>query len=197
VVPDASVRVTLDEVMTGCNKFATKKTICPRCNGTGNSGINPYGEGFGTGYGFVNWNGARRADDHSDPDKKPSCLKCKGAGEFTVFASMFEIPRGVMDGSVLRLGDSSRRHFMIKVNEEKHPFFSRQGNGLYCEKHVDAEILKTGGEVTINYLNNTSLTIIVPPNCNPSDTILRLSNKGLPDLNTKLYGDLYCRLLPI
>ena len=191
VKPDATVLVTLDEIESGVTKHASKKSLCRRCNGTGDSNNNPYGNADSR-TGFINW--SNRASHQPDPEKKSSCSKCSGTGEAIEFSSLFVIPSGALDGATFKLCSNSGTHHMIRIFCIKHSVFERQGNNLYCSLRVPEEVMSTGGVVHLQYLNNKILEISVPPNSS-YEKLLRLTNKGLPDLNTKVYGDLYCRLV--
>lgn len=190
VKPDATVFVTLDEIESGATKHASKKSLCRRCNGTGDSNNNPYGAADSR-TGFINW--SNRASHQPDPEKKSSCSKCSGTGEATEFSSLFAIPSGAPDGATFKLSSSSGIHYMIRAFDIKHPVFERKGSNLYCTLRVPEEVMIAGGVVHLQYLNNKILEISVPTNSSYQQ-MLRLTNKGLPDLNTKVYGDLYCRL---
>ncbi len=184
----AEIELTLEEIETGIEKHLSSKILCPRCNGTGKLSENPYGDNSGS----INWSANRVGQTYVDPTKD-KCYKCTGLGEMFLFAGKFTIPHGLENGDVIRLG-LNNRYFSFKIKEMPHYLFTRKGNDLYYSKKVDSSILRDGGKLHIDHLNGKKFLVTVPPACDFNDTTLRLEKNGLPDLNTKEYGDFYLKL---
>lgn len=98
-----------------------------------------------------------------------------------------KIPPGVEDGSRIRFTD-----FFIVVNVRPHPIFQREGADIYISVQIPLWIAIKGGEVKIPTLNGETGIRIRPGT--QSGTILRLSGKGMPHLNTGRRGDFYIKL---
>ncbi len=186
----AIVELTLEEIETGVAKHLSAKALCSRCNGSGRLSENPYGDS--SNVGAVNWSANRVGKGYVDPERD-KCYKCTGTGEMFLFAGTFNIPAGLENGDVVKLG-LNNRHYSLKVKELPHPLFTRKGNDLYLSKKVDASILRDGGKLHIDHLNGKKFVVTVPVACDFFDTTLRLEKNGLPDLNTKEYGDFYLKL---
>jgi curved DNA-binding protein len=108
-----------------------------------------------------------------------------------------KIPRGVGDGSTIRLagqggagahgGRPGDLHLRVKLRE--HPWVRRDGRDLYIDLPVTVPEAALGGEVTLPTFEG-SVRLRVPPGTQ-SGKKLRLRGKGMPDLHGDERGDLY------
>ena len=107
------------------------------------------------------------------------------------------IPQGVQDGSQVRypnLGPEDT-DLLIIFRIQPHTKFKRlRGLDLAIEIEVDFWQLVLGTEFLFNHLDNSEITIKVPPQTKPNGT-LRLNKKGLQ--SDRQVGDLYVRIVPI
>lgn len=147
--------------------FFTVQTTCPTCHGTGQV--------------------------ISDP-----CPKCNGTGvvEKDSLISV-KIPAGVEDGMRLRVsneGDTGpnnggRGDLYVQIHVKNDTDFERRGNDLYAKKLVNYPKAVFGGEVLVKTLEG-SKTIQLPAGIQVGHQ-LRLHGAGIPDIRTKIRGDIY------
>jgi DnaJ-class molecular chaperone len=194
VVPDATVWITLSDVERGILRKASKKTLCPSCNGSGqlNGGVRTIG-------GTV-W-GQKQVYASEEDHKLNRCPSCKGTGEVVDFDCYFDIPPGVYDGAVIKLSCLDRnknqvhrnRTKNIKVRVEAHMFYSVTGNDLNTTHSLRNEEMIEGCEFKIRNIHGGMMTVICPPNVSKGMR-LKLTGKGLPDLQSREFGNLYIKL---
>lgn len=196
VVPDVTIWMSLDQLESGYFAHASKMTICPHCSGSGKE------EEFARGSIGANvWSKKQQipykgsAKDH----EANICWVCKGKGEIKDFDGYFDIPQGAPDHSVLKLTLHTRDKRPtgaaknIKIREESHPHITRKGNDLYNVTQVTAQQLLEGGKHQISTLNGKRLIVTIP-RASENNQVLRLSGCGLPDLQTRMRGDMYLTL---
>ena len=100
------------------------------------------------------------------------------------------IPRGVKNGSVIRLKGEGLR---LRIRLEKDPRFDAEGHNLTVEVPVDPATAALGGKVDVPTLDGT-VEMTVPPGAS-SGARLRLRGKGLPkSAHGDAAGDLFARL---
>jgi curved DNA-binding protein len=111
-----------------------------------------------------------------------------------------KIPRGVVDGSTIRLsgqggpgahgGSSGDLHLRVRLRE--HPWVRRDGKDLLIDLPVTVPEAVLGGEVTLPTFEGP-VRLRIPPGTQ-SGRKLRLRGKGMPDLRGGPRGDLYAVL---
>ena len=100
------------------------------------------------------------------------------------------IPRGVKDGSVIRLKGQGLR---LRIKLKKDPRFTVDGHDLTAEVGLPPATAALGGKVDVPTLDGT-VAMTVPPGTS-SGGRLRLRGKGLPtSARGDDAGDLYARL---
>ncbi|BAM05199.1 DnaJ C-terminal domain-containing protein [Phycisphaera mikurensis] len=100
------------------------------------------------------------------------------------------IPRGVKDGSVIRLKGQGLR---LRIRLKKHPRFDVDGHNLTAEVPIDPATAALGGKVDVPTLDG-DVEMSVPPGAS-SGARLRLRGKGLPtSASGEGAGDLFARL---
>jgi curved DNA-binding protein len=113
-----------------------------------------------------------------------------------------KIPPGALPGKRLRIPGKGRPGPMggpagdlyIKLREQEHPVFKREGNDLYVDRHIRFTEAALGTKVTAPTLDGKTMSLKVPPGTQ-SHTKMRLKNYGIPFANGKSRGDQYVRII--
>lgn len=111
------------------------------------------------------------------------------------------VPKGARDGDTIRyqgLGDDFDSRFRrgdlnVKIKISKHPLFDRDGDNLWTKQHINALDLILGCSIIVTTLGGNKIEINVPPGTN-SNTTLRVSDHGLPNLDTGRKGNLFVKV---
>lgn len=118
--------------------------------------------------------------------RRLDCARCGGSGVVMQPAKFdVNIPAGLEDGTVLRVGEHAR----LKVHIAPHPRFVRQGTHLKGRLMVPVPIAAAGGEVRVRPLIGEAVVVKIPPHTNHGK-VLRLKGLGLPSRTTRQRGDL-------
>jgi DnaJ-class molecular chaperone len=96
-----------------------------------------------------------------------------------------KIPAGVDDGMKIRFDD-----FDVLVRVRPDNRFRREGQDVYVEKKISFPLAALGGEITIETLENTLVTLRVRPGTK-SGTTVRLRGHGIVYPQQSHKGDLY------
>jgi len=209
------VKLTLSDVANGVEKKikVKKKVSCTTCSGTGAKDGNSYSTCStcnGTGQvtrvqntilGQMQTASTCPSCNGEGKTITAKCPKCSGEGilvEEEVIS--INIPAGVADGmqlSVSGKGNAARRggvngDLIILIQEEEHPELVRDGNDLLYNLFISfpdavlgkaVEIPTIDGKVKVKLESGT-----------PAGKILRLRNKGIPDVNGYGKGDLLVKI---
>ncbi len=158
------------QVITSRGFFQVSQT-CPRCKGTGSIIENP-------------------------------CKKCKGEGRTEQTSKIkLKIPAGIDDGVRLRStrnGEAGIRggpagDLYVVVHVAEHAVFQREEDKLYCEVPISFMTAALGGEIQVPTLEGQASLKI--PSGTQSNTMFKLRGRGMPDMNTKVRGDLLTRVM--
>ena len=158
------------QVITSRGFFQVSQT-CPRCKGTGTIIENP-------------------------------CKKCKGEGRVEQTARIkLKIPAGIDDSARLRSsrnGEAGIRggapgDLYVVIHVAEHAVFQREEDNLYCEVPVSFITAALGGEIQVPTLEGKA-SLKVPAGTQ-SNTMFKLRGRGVPDMNTKVRGDLLTRVM--
>jgi len=111
------------------------------------------------------------------------------------------IPAGVKNNDVVKFrgyGDDSirglpRGDLILKIRVKKHPKWERDENNLMCVIAVDVFDCILGGKVDLKTLDDSTLSINIPPATN-AGTVLSIGGYGLPDINTGKKGNIYVKI---
>ncbi|HEC43072.1 MAG TPA: molecular chaperone DnaJ [Bacteroides sp.] len=125
------------------------------------------------------------------------CTICYGEGivkDEEVIA--ISIPAGVAEGMQMNVagkGNAARRggikgDLLVMIHEEAHPELIRDGNDLLYNLHISIPQAALGTPVEIPTVEG-KVKIKIEPGTQPG-RILRLRNKGIPDVNGYRRGDL-------
>ena len=158
------------QVITSRGFFQVSQT-CPRCQGTGTIIENP-------------------------------CKNCKGEGRVEKTSKIkLKIPAGIDNGARLRStknGEAGIRggpagDLYVVIHVVEHTVFQREEDNLYCEVPVSFITAALGGEIQVPTLEGQAALKI--PAGTQSNTMFKLRGRGMPEMNTKVRGDLLTRVM--
>ena len=217
--PGSDLRIklslTLEEIATGiekkikvrkqkrcdvCSGTGTRagstKTTCPQCNGAGE--IRQVSRSmFGQ---FVNISTCPTCEGEGRIIKEP-CTTCHGEGRVQGETTIkVNVPAGVSEGNYIPLhgqGNAGRRggpsgDLLVVIEEEPHPYFTRNGDDIIYDHLVSFPVAALGGEVEIPTLKGKAKLTIDPGT--PSGRMLRMRDRGIPHLNGRGSGDQLVRI---
>jgi len=178
---------------------------CPQCGGSGRIVTSPDSvckTCKGTGQARVAqgpFNFTRTCPDCGGTGRSGEpCPSCRGAGVVASTETIdVAIPAGVDNGSRIRLagkgepghqgGSSGDLYIVTRV--QPHPVFKREGDSLLVDVPVTVGEAMNGAEVSVPTPGG-SVQLKVPRGTK-SGQRLRLKGKGVPNLKTKVPGDMY------
>lgn len=210
-----TVKLTLEEMATGTTKkIKVKKHVaCQECNGTGekdghSSSECPscHGRGYRTEirnsfFGQMQTTVQCSTCGGAGKVIKDKCPKCYGEGIVTGEETIeIKIPAGVYGGMQLSMegkGNAARHggingNLLIAIQEIEHDKLQRDGIDLIYNLYISVPDAILGCEAEIPTLQNKVKVKIDAGT--QSGKILRLRNKGLPDINGYGQGDLIVRI---
>jgi len=176
---------------SGCEPGKNKE-VCKRCNG---QGVVIAASGF-----FRIQQDCPACGGRGEVITHP-CRNCRGTGMVKERQRLsIKIPAGVETGSRLRLagkGEGGTQNgppgdLYVVLHVSPHSIFQREGVDLFCDVPVPFEVSALGGEVEVPTLEGWARLKI--DSGTENGKILRLSGKGVYDLNTNERGDLHVRL---
>ena len=111
------------------------------------------------------------------------------------------IPPGVQHGQQIRyqgMGDHSIRDvpagdLILNVYIKHHPTFTREGDDIITEKRINVWEAILGSSIDVATVDGKTLTISVPAGTQ-SDTILSCRGEGIPNMRTRVRGNLLIRI---
>ncbi|MFV1993860.1 MAG: molecular chaperone DnaJ [Verrucomicrobiales bacterium] len=205
------LEITLEEAAVGVTKELEleKFGTCDRCEGSGASdggGSKACSTCGGVGQvissrGFFQVQQTCPTCDGAGETLANPCPRCDGGGRAQKKSRLkITIPKGITEHARLRSsgnGDAGSRggpggDLYVVIHIAEHEIFERDGNDLYCEMPLPFTKAALGGELLVPTLEGKA-SIKVPAGTQ-STTIFRLRDKGLPDLESALKGDLLVRV---
>lgn len=213
----ASVRITFDESISGCEKELeiVLKDECETCHGSGaKPGTSPETCQRCGGKGKVAYtqqslfgvvqNVQTCPECHgSGKVIKEKCSECRGSGYIASKKRIkVSIPAGIDNGQSVRLRDKGepgrnggpRGDLLVEVLVSRHPIFQRQDMDIYSTAPITYAQAALGGEVRINTVDGDVLYEVKPGT--QTDTRIRLKGKGVPSIRNKaVRGDHYVTLV--
>jgi molecular chaperone DnaJ len=205
------VKLNLQEIANGTEKKikVNKYVQCKNCDGTGAKG----GSSFST-CSTCNGSGQVRRVSNTflgQMQTVSECPTCNGEGKIITDKCTscygegivkeeeiisISIPAGVAEGMQMNVsgkGNAARRggvngDLLVMIQEETHPDLIRDGNDLLYNLHISIPQAALGTPVEIPTVDG-KVKIKIDPGTQPGK-ILRLRNKGLPDVNGYRKGDL-------
>ncbi|MBK8805654.1 MAG: molecular chaperone DnaJ [Bacteroidales bacterium] len=207
------IKVTLDltEVINGAEKTikVKKKAPCKECNGLGAespSDIINCSTCHGSGYvtrvsntflGQMQQTAPCPSCGGEGKTIAKKCTHCYGEGVVDTEEKLqFHIPAGVGEGMQLTVSGKGNtgRHggingdLLVVIQEEKHPELERDGNDLIYNLNISIPDAILGNTTEIPTAEGRAKIKIDPGTY--SGKVLRLRNKGIPDVNGYGRGDL-------
>lgn len=165
----------------------TKKNTCSECRGTGEIRMS---QGF-----FSFRQTCPRCHGEGVRIEKP-CRECRGSGRVQKKRKIeLKIPPGIETGNRLKIsgeGEAGERggprgNLYVLIRVKPHPIFDREGNDVLCEVKIDMIQATLGTKVEAPTLYG-KVQLKIPPGTQPG-TILRIKDKGFPDLRGRGRGD--------
>ncbi len=198
---DTEINVPRTETCDNCNgsgaKPGTNPKTCSQCNGTGQSR-----QSRRTAFGMFTQISTCPKCHGDGTIIKDYCPKCNGKGIIQRTRSIeLKIPKGVDDGSQLRLsgegeaGSSSGSNgdLYIVIHIKKHPKYNRRGSNLHMVREVSFPEAALGGKIDVETLDGTLGSLKIPEGTQNGD-ILKIKNKGMPEIHGRGFGDLYIEI---
>ena len=213
----ASVRITFEEAMAGCEKELelNLKDECPNCHGTGaKPGTAPETCSKCGGKGKVMFTqqslfgmvqNVQTCPECNGSGKvvKEKCSKCRGNGYVANRRKIsVSIPAGIDNGQSVRIrgkgepgtNGGSRGDLLVEIIVASHPIFQRQDMNIFSTAPISFAQAALGGEIRISTIDGDVLYNVKPGT--QTDTRIRLKGKGVPSLrNKEIRGDQYVTLV--
>jgi len=213
------VKVTLEEIASGCEKEVTieRNRPCPDCGGRGAKNASdvktcPTCKGKGTIQTMTNTLFGRAINTSVCPHCNGTgkvvtnpCGRCKGTGLVRVKETVkVRIPAGVEDGMQLSLRGEGHAapqggvngDLLVIVEEQPHAQLKRDGANLFYTRVISVADAMLGCEIQVPGLDGP-LPLKLDAGTQ-SGTVQRLRGKGLPSVNgygLSSRGDLYVKIL--
>lgn len=211
-----SVKLTLEEIDNGVEKKVKlkKKIKCNHCDGSGSKDGHNETCDICNGVGYT----VKRKQGFfgSMTQIQMECAKCNGTGSVVKNRCEYcngngyvegeeivtmNIPAGVSNGMQLVMkggGDAGFRgsptgELIINIIEIPHNIFKRDGFNLVIEKDINIVDAIIGTESIIPTLHGNEIKINIKNGTQDGD-YLRVKDKGILNVNTKMRGDLYIKI---
>lgn len=199
--------ISLEEVASGVEKEIklNKLVHCSECHGRGALKFSSCHHCQGSGYlkktqrtpfGIFQQTGPCPYCQGKGELPQDSCRSCGGEGLIRSKKNIsVQIPPGVEDDLKLRVagegeaglngGPSGNLYLIIHVQE--HPLFIRNGRNIHLTVPISYTQAVLGDEIEVPIIKGKALLTI--PAGTASETVFRMRDKGLPELNTHYRGD--------
>src|SRR6056297_486175 len=201
-VMDGATRTVKVSVLDECDRCdgsgaepGTSATTCPQCGGVGEERV-VHQSIMGQ---MVSVQPCRRCRGEGRMIETP-CTRCQGEGRYRTQREVeVEVPPGVSGENYITLrgkGNSGQRggprgDLVVLLEVEDDPRFVRDGANLVHERPITFAQAALGDDVEVPTVKGTARVKI--PAGLQSGTLLRLRDKGLPELNGAGRGDLLVR----
>lgn len=213
----ASVRITFEEAVTGCEKEIEplQKDECKTCHGTGaKPGTSPEtctkcgGKGqvvFTSQSLFGTVRNVQACPDCQGTGKviKEKCPDCRGTGYISSRKKLaVVIPAGIDSGQCVRIRDKGepgvnggpRGDLLVEVVIANHPIFQRRDMDIFSTAPISFAVAALGGDILIDTVDGKVAYTVKPGT--QTDTKVRLKGKGIPSLrSSSVRGDHYVTLV--
>jgi molecular chaperone DnaJ len=204
----ADINLDLSDVLTDKNlKIKVRRNdSCEVCHGTGSrsggrASTCPTCGGRGsvrTTQGFFSISTTCPSCHGAGTQISDPCSNCRGSGinEKDSFINV-KIPAGVDDGVRLRVsdeGDSGRNggprgDLYVLIHIRNNTSFERRGTDLYGKLKISFPRAVFGGQIEVESLDGSKRVSI--PSGVQSGHQIRLKNEGIPEIRSKVRGDIY------
>ncbi|AGF48511.1 molecular chaperone DnaJ [Candidatus Kinetoplastibacterium oncopeltii TCC290E] len=165
---------------------------CRTCNGNGSIRMQQ---------GFFSVQQTCNVCHGSGEEIKDPCSICRGVGRVRCNKTLqVSIPVGIDDGMRIRLsgnGDigingGESGDLYVEIHIKPHKIFKRDGDDLHCELTIPFTCAALGGTIQVPTLNGKAEISI--PDGTQSGKTFRLKGKGIRNVRSSHYGDLYCHV---
>ena len=170
--------------------------MCPKCDGTGE--IRQVSQSvFGQ---FVNVQACPQCNGEGRIIENP-CDDCGGEGRVEGEETIkINVPPGVMEGNFLTISDAGNAglrggltgDLRIEIKEKQHDDFVRDGLDIYTDVYLSISEAALGTEVEVPTLKGRARLQVDPGT--QAGRILRMRERGIPDLNSSQRGDQMIRV---
>lgn len=107
-----------------------------------------------------------------------------------------DIPKGVHDGSQIRVNDVIEgATLIVEFRIQKHLKFDRNGNDLLCNQPISVLDLIVGTTIEFTTISGKTLEVKIPPGTQPHIQ-LKIAGQGMPVYGSNAYGDQILLLKP-
>ena len=205
--------ITLEEAYSGKKQeisFSSSEK-CERCDGHGaEPGSKPISCSTCGGHGQVRSSQGFFTIQQTCPDCGGSgeqisspCEECKGIGKKQARKKIStNIPKGVDDGTRIRLSGKGEAgikggvngDLYIFVSVESHNIFKRSEENLFFEVPISLADAALGTTVEVPTIDGGKAKVKIPTGTQNGKQF-RLKGKGMPMMRNKNYGDLYIRTI--
>lgn len=207
-----SIKIDLEDAANGTQTTFNIATLikCNKCDGTGAKNSSAYtkcNKCDGKGQtkiqqGFITIQQTCNKCNGQGTIIKELCDICYGKGRVQSEKTLStKIPPGINDNDKIRLtgegeagkngGETGDLYIQIKIN--KHEIFMRNDSDLYCELPISFAKATLGGDIEIPSLKG-KIKIRLPKETQ-TNKVFRIKNKGIKNLKSSSYGDLYCKII--
>ena len=197
---EKEVKLNREENCSHCHgngaEPGSKVDTCPECHGTGEVKVTQ-----NTMFGqMVNVRPCSRCHGTGKIISQP-CKECKGTGRVKNKRTIkVKVPAGVDNGSRLRVSGEGEAgtnggptgDLYVYLYVKSHKFYERDGTTILCEVPISIVQAALGAEIKVPTLYGQT-TIKVPEGTQPN-TVMRLKDKGVPNLRTGIKGDQFVTL---
>ena len=203
------IKLTFDEAIHGCKKDikVNVSETCDECHGKGGFGESTCSNCGGRGvikedqrtlFGMMQTQKTCPKCNGSGKEFKDICRNCRGDGKVTNNKTLtVTVPEGVDTGSQLRLSGKGgvgvnggpNGDIYLEFVVEDHKFFERHDDDIYLEVPITITEAILGCKKEIPTLSGNGFIEIKPGTQNY--TKLKLRGKGVKNINSKSYGDMY------
>ena len=207
-----ALTINLQEIAAGVSKKVKLKRYnrCAPCSGQGGTGKEPCRTCGGAGqvrqvqssfFGQIVNVTACPECSGSGTLIKTRCTSCQGQGRVLDEVTLtIEVPAGVEESNYLTLRGEGHAgpnggpsgDLIVAIKEARDEFFERRGTDLYCQVEVPFTTVALGGDIRVQTLEG-EVDLKIPAGTQ-SEKLMRLRNKGLPDLNGHQRGSQYVKI---
>ncbi|XVG94872.1 molecular chaperone DnaJ [Eubacteriales bacterium KG127] len=178
------------------NEPGTSKVTCEKCHGTGQ--VSHVQETM-----FGRFQTTRQCDECGGTGEKieTPCHECHGTGRVRKTVKLnVKIPKGVDNDTVIPIrgqGEPGEKggpagDLFIIISVRPHKMFKRSGDNLNLEIPISFEQAALGDEIVVPSIDG-KLTYKIPAGTQP-ETVFRLKGKGMPNVRSGRYGDLFVKV---
>ena len=207
------LRITLEEVATGCNKEVVYDRLAP-CPDCGGKGLGPDGKEVtcdacnGTGrtvtvqrtfLGDMQTATTCSVCGGTGSKIEGACPECGGQGRVPDRQRVsVEIPAGIQDGQQLRVsgyGEAGIQGAMagdliVTIRVQRHDYYERHGNDLHVSLTVPMVQAALGAELEIDGILDGEVVKVKVPEGTQSGDKIRIRNFGMPKFRGSGRGDM-------